>query len=93
MFAKDIAPARTFTFEEDVEKLWASGLAKGGSMDCALVFDRFAKPKIRRDALPRQWARQLLDIGDPPWQAILSCHHGVRPTYAECCSREGVVVM
>ncbi len=37
-FIKEIAPARTFTFLRDVETLWAHGLAKGGSLDNAIVF-------------------------------------------------------
>lgn len=38
-FAKDIAWARTFGFARDVEKLRAMGLARGGSMDNAIVVD------------------------------------------------------
>lgn len=36
-FTKEIAPARTFGFVEDVERLQALGLIKGGSMECAVV--------------------------------------------------------
>lgn len=36
-FIKDIAPARTFGFLNDVEKLWKNGLAKGGSLDNAII--------------------------------------------------------
>ncbi len=36
-FIKEIAPARTFGFLRDVEKLRANGLAKGGSLDNAVV--------------------------------------------------------
>ncbi|MCX8027349.1 MAG: UDP-3-O-acyl-N-acetylglucosamine deacetylase [Thermodesulfovibrionales bacterium] len=36
-FAKDIAPARTFGFLKDVEALRANGLAKGGSLENAVV--------------------------------------------------------
>ncbi len=36
-FADKLAPARTFTFERDVEALRSSGLAQGGSLDNALV--------------------------------------------------------
>jgi len=36
-FIKDIAPARTFGFLRDVEMLRANGLAKGGSLDNAVV--------------------------------------------------------
>lgn len=36
-FIKEIAPARTFGFLNDVEKLRANGLAKGGSLDNAVI--------------------------------------------------------
>ncbi|MBF0557214.1 MAG: UDP-3-O-acyl-N-acetylglucosamine deacetylase [Nitrospirae bacterium] len=36
-FVKEIAPARTFGFLRDVEMLKANGLAKGGSLDNAVV--------------------------------------------------------
>lgn len=39
MFARDIAFARTFGFAQDVEKLKAMGLARGGSLDNAVVLD------------------------------------------------------
>lgn len=38
-FEKEIASARTFGFLEDVEKLWAQGLARGGSLDNVVVLD------------------------------------------------------
>ena len=37
VFIKEIAPARTFGFLSDVEKLKANGLAKGGSLDNAII--------------------------------------------------------
>ncbi len=36
-FAKEIAPARTFGFADQIEQLRASGLIKGGSLENALV--------------------------------------------------------
>jgi len=39
IFAKDIAFARTFGFARDVETLKAMGLARGGSLDNAVVID------------------------------------------------------
>jgi UDP-3-O-[3-hydroxymyristoyl] N-acetylglucosamine deacetylase len=36
-FAGEIAPARTFALLEDVAGLVAAGLARGGSLDCAVV--------------------------------------------------------
>src|SRR5437762_1136961 len=38
-FLKKIAPARTFGFMRDVEKLRAAGLARGGSVDNCIVLD------------------------------------------------------
>jgi UDP-3-O-[3-hydroxymyristoyl] N-acetylglucosamine deacetylase len=38
-FAREIAPARTFGFLKDVEMLRANGLAKGGSLDNAIIVD------------------------------------------------------
>ena len=37
IFIQEIAPARTFGFLSDVEKLRANGLAKGGSLDNAVI--------------------------------------------------------
>lgn len=36
-YARDVAPSRTFGFLQDVEMLYRMGLAKGGSLDNALV--------------------------------------------------------
>jgi len=38
-FVEQIAPARTFGFQEQVEQLLAAGLIKGGALDNALVCD------------------------------------------------------
>lgn len=40
-FGREIARARTFGFLKDVEKLQSLGLARGGSLDNALVFDDY----------------------------------------------------
>ncbi|MDJ0920132.1 MAG: UDP-3-O-acyl-N-acetylglucosamine deacetylase [Henriciella sp.] len=39
LFARDIAFARTFGFSRDIEALQAMGLARGGSLDNAVVID------------------------------------------------------
>jgi len=39
-FEKELAPARTFCFEEEVEALRKEGLIKGGNLDCALVIGK-----------------------------------------------------
>jgi UDP-3-O-acyl-N-acetylglucosamine deacetylase len=36
-FEHEIAPARTFTFYEDIHPLLEANLIKGGSLDCAIV--------------------------------------------------------
>lgn len=36
-FKKEVARARTFGFLQEVERLWAAGLARGGSLDNAVV--------------------------------------------------------
>jgi UDP-3-O-[3-hydroxymyristoyl] N-acetylglucosamine deacetylase len=38
-FSRDIAPARTFGFLKDVQKLQEMGLARGGSLSNVVVFD------------------------------------------------------
>ena len=40
-YIKEIARARTFGFMQDVENLRAAGLARGGSLDNAIVMDEF----------------------------------------------------
>ncbi len=40
LFSKEIAPARTFGFLEEVEYLKANGLARGGSLENAVVIDK-----------------------------------------------------
>jgi UDP-3-O-[3-hydroxymyristoyl] N-acetylglucosamine deacetylase len=64
-YATHVAPARTFAFRKEVEALLAAGLAKGGSLDNALIItppDTFSTA-LR---LPVEWAvHKLLDlIGD-----------------------------
>ncbi len=39
-FCKEIAPARTFGFLQEVEELKANGLARGGSLENAVVIDK-----------------------------------------------------
>lgn len=40
-YARDIARARTFGFSRDVERMRASGLARGGGLDNAIVMDDY----------------------------------------------------
>ena len=61
-YFEEIAPARTFAFRQEVESLIAAGLAKGGSLDNALIIDppdTFSTP-LR---VPSEWcAHKLLDV-------------------------------
>ncbi|RMF24909.1 MAG: UDP-3-O-acyl-N-acetylglucosamine deacetylase [Cyanobacteria bacterium J083] len=64
-FATAIAPARTFGFADQVEKLHQAGLIKGGSLDNALVCDKhkWLNPPLRFANEPVR--HKLLDlIGD-----------------------------
>ncbi len=77
-FAREIAPARTFCFYEDIEKLREAGLIKGGSLDCAIVL-RDGKPMNTPYRLTDELARhKLLDLmGDlallgAPVRALIS---------------------
>lgn len=38
-FLNEIAPARTFAKKSDLEKIWAAGLGKGGTLENTVVFD------------------------------------------------------
>jgi UDP-3-O-[3-hydroxymyristoyl] N-acetylglucosamine deacetylase len=65
-FRRELAPARTFGFLRDVERLKAAGLARGGSLDNAIVVDdqRILNPEGLR--FPDEFVRhKILDaIGD-----------------------------
>ena len=69
-YAQEIAPARTFGFEHEVDALIAAGLARGGTLQNALIIhpDRFSSP-LR---MPQECARhKLLDLmGD---LALVGC--------------------
>lgn len=64
-YRADIAPARTFAFQAEVERLLQAGLARGGSLDNALIItppNGFSAP-LR---VPQEWCvHKMLDlIGD-----------------------------
>lgn len=65
-FRRELAPARTFGFLRDVERLKAVGLARGGSLENAIVIDdeRILNPEGLR--FPDEFVRhKILDaIGD-----------------------------
>ena len=63
-YAEHVAPARTFGFDFEVEALRAAGLARGGSLDNAVMIypDRYSSPLRFPDELARH---KLLDlVGD-----------------------------
>lgn len=67
-FAREIAPARTFGFLKDVQALQAQGLARGGSLQNAIVLDHrqvLNREGLRfRDEFVRHKALDLLgDLG------------------------------
>lgn len=77
-FATEIAPARTFTFYEDIQPLLEANLIQGGSLDCAIVL-RDGGPSNGPYRLKNELARhKLLDLlGDlgvlgAPVQASIS---------------------
>ncbi len=63
-FLREIAPARTFGFQEEVEALLARGLALGGTLDNALVISETgpSRPFLFQNELARHKALDL--IGD-----------------------------
>jgi UDP-3-O-[3-hydroxymyristoyl] N-acetylglucosamine deacetylase len=61
-FVEKLAPARTFTFEHEVEKLRREGLARGGSLDNAVVVaeNSILNPDLR---FPDEFVRhKMLDL-------------------------------
>jgi UDP-3-O-[3-hydroxymyristoyl] N-acetylglucosamine deacetylase len=65
-FLREIARARTFGFLRDVEKLKSLGLAKGGSLDNAIVVDDFSILNPEGLRFPDEFVRhKVLDaVGD-----------------------------
>ena len=65
-FEREIARARTFCFRRDIEKMQAAGLARGGSLENAIVVDDFSILNPEGLRYPDEFARhKVLDaIGD-----------------------------
>jgi UDP-3-O-[3-hydroxymyristoyl] N-acetylglucosamine deacetylase len=75
-FVTEVAPARTFGFAEEVEKLRGGGLIKGGSLDNALVCsdEGWLNPPLRYANEPVR--HKLLDlIGDLSLLGVLPKAH------------------
>ncbi len=61
-FSRDIAPARTFAFYEEIESMLNDDLIQGGSLDCAIVI-RDGQPMNTAYRLKNELARhKLLDL-------------------------------
>jgi UDP-3-O-[3-hydroxymyristoyl] N-acetylglucosamine deacetylase len=65
-FDREVARARTFCFRRDIEKMQSMGLAKGGSLENAIVVDQFSIMNPEGLRFPDEFARhKVLDaIGD-----------------------------
>jgi UDP-3-O-[3-hydroxymyristoyl] N-acetylglucosamine deacetylase len=65
-FEREVARARTFCFLRDIEKMQAVGLAKGGSLENAIVVDQFSILNPEGLRFPDEFARhKVLDaLGD-----------------------------
>jgi UDP-3-O-[3-hydroxymyristoyl] N-acetylglucosamine deacetylase len=65
-FAREIARARTFGFKRDVERLHEAGLARGGSLENAVVVDDFHILNPEGLRFPNEFVRhKILDaVGD-----------------------------
>jgi UDP-3-O-[3-hydroxymyristoyl] N-acetylglucosamine deacetylase len=65
-FDREVARARTFCFRRDIERMQAMGLAKGGSLENAIVVDDFSILNPEGLRFPDEFARhKVLDaIGD-----------------------------
>lgn len=85
-FEQDIAPARTFCLFEEIEKMRAMGLARGGSLDNAVVVqgDKVLNPEGLRFG-DESVRHKLLDaIGDlrTAGYQIIGHYHGERAGHA-----------
>jgi len=62
-FLREIAPSRTFVLREQIEALRAAGLARGGSLDNAIVVDGSTVHNTEGLRFPDEFARhKLLDL-------------------------------
>ena len=65
-FEREVARARTFCFRKDIELMQSMGLARGGSLENAIVVDEFSILNPEGLRFPDEFARhKVLDaIGD-----------------------------
>jgi UDP-3-O-[3-hydroxymyristoyl] N-acetylglucosamine deacetylase len=66
VFEREVARARTFCFRRDIERMQEAGLAKGGSLENAIVVDEYSILNPEGLRYPDEFARhKVLDaIGD-----------------------------
>ncbi|HVO20712.1 MAG TPA: UDP-3-O-acyl-N-acetylglucosamine deacetylase [Anaeromyxobacter sp.] len=66
VFEREVARARTFCFMKDIERMQAMGLARGGSLENAIVVDEFSILNPEGLRFPDEFARhKVLDaVGD-----------------------------
>lgn len=85
-FEADIARARTFCLYEEIEGMWAAGLAKGGSLDNAVVVqgDKVLNPEGLRFEDESVRHKALDAIGDlyTAGHRIVGAYHGERAGHA-----------
>ena len=93
-FQKEIARARTFGFKRDVERLHQAGLARGGSLDNAVVVDDFNILNPEGLRFPDEFVRhKILDalgdlslIGMPLIGQFTAVKSGMRSITSSCAS-------
>ena len=85
-FIDDISSARTFCLYEEIEGMWAAGLAKGGSLDNAVVVkgDQVMNPEGLRFEDESVRHKALDAIGDlyTAGHMIVGAYHGERAGHA-----------
>jgi UDP-3-O-[3-hydroxymyristoyl] N-acetylglucosamine deacetylase/3-hydroxyacyl-[acyl-carrier-protein] dehydratase len=63
VFADEIAPARTFVLQRDVDRLLAAGMIQGGSLDNAIVVDETGVANKEGLRFPDEFVRhKILDL-------------------------------
>lgn len=84
-FRREIAPARTFGFIDEAEKLRAMGLARGATLENTLVIDGDVLANRQLQRFPDEFVRhKILDaIGDLALAGapLLARYEGVRPSH------------
>jgi UDP-3-O-[3-hydroxymyristoyl] N-acetylglucosamine deacetylase len=91
VFAREIAPARTFCLAAEAEAMRAAGLAKGGSYENAVVFGpdgpssplRFADEPVRHKALDLVGDLALLGVHWRGHVVAVKAGHGLHVAFAQ----------